>query len=617
MKTYCVLVLACAAVHFTVFAQQQSVAHPADTLAIYGSHIITGQDFLERFELMPWPLKDNKARIEYTKEEFLRSLVAEKVLALEAQRLGFGDDTTTGELQYTLQRMFTRDEVYKRDVVSKIRVTEAELRDGLRKYASELRVVLYGLVSKKEGDLLLRKMAASRNKEKTFEAFRDSLYTPLDTLTVNFGETEPVVENAAYALKVGALSQPLQADASHWVLVKVIDKTTNAKYAKQSMQDQLYSVRTIVSRRHEDSLASRTFSTLLSPQRAEADPVLFKELADSVLFVMKSDSANHYAKNLFHFTSDDCDRLERTFGAKVGKKLVMIESGDLTLGMVLNGLKYNQVVFPTLKPSVVQAIVNNNIKTVIQNELLAREGVKRNYQQSDNVRHDLAVWMDNRRGRLLMNAVADTVTVSDEEVQAYYANNASAFGAAVELKVREILVDSVSMALQLRKRIDAGENFASLASKYSKRTAWAARGGESEYFLSTKYPELGGYASSADSGKVIGPLRIPDGLTIFTVLDRRIHDDSIKSTLAAVKRNIRKKLLDEKKQQTWNKYIGGLAAKYNVSMNLANLRKTATTTTSMVTWRTIGFGGRILAVPMVMPQTEWVREMQSAKKINQ
>jgi len=265
----------------------------------------------------------------------------------------------------------------------------------------------------------------------------------------------------------------------------------------------------------------------------------------------------------------------------------------------------------------VQAIVNNNIKTVIQNELLAREGVKRNYQQSDNVRHDLAVWMDNRRGRLLMNAVADTVTVSDEEVQAYYTNNASAFGAAVELKVREILVDSVSLALQLRKRIDAGENFASLASKYSKRTAWAARGGESEYFLSTKYPELGGYASSADSGKVIGPLRIPDGLTIFTVLDRRIHDDSIKSTLPAVKQNIRKKLLDEKKQQTWNKYIGGLAAKYNVSMNLANLRKTPTTTTSMVTWRTIGFGGRILAVPMVMPQTEWVREMQSAKKINQ
>jgi hypothetical protein len=37
----------------------------------------------------------------------------------------------------------------------------------------------------------------------------------------------------------------------------------------------------------------------------------------------------------------------------------------------------------------------------------------------------------------------------------------------------------------------------------------------------------------------------------------------------------------------------------------------------MVTWRTIGFGGRVMAVPMVSLQSDWVREMQVMKNINQ
>jgi parvulin-like peptidyl-prolyl isomerase len=617
MKNFCIWICTLTAVMSCAAAAQPRPDVLPDTLATYGSHVITAQDFLERFELMPWPLKDNKGRIELTKQEFLRSLVAEKVLALEAQRLGYGEDSTTAELQYSLQRMFTRDEVYKRDVQEKVHVTPAEIREGLRKYAWQLNVIVYGLVSKKEGELLLRKMAASRNKEKTFETFRDSLYTPLDTVTISLGDTEPLVENTAFALKVGALSRPILADGTHWMMLKLVDKVTNPKYEKQSIPDQINAVRTIIGKRHEDSLATRTFGQLLGPQRAEADPAIFRELADSILFIMKSDTANHYAKHLFMFTSQDCERLERTFGALAGRIFVSMGSGDLTLGMVINGLKYNQVVFPSLKPSIVQAIVNNNIRTVIQNELLAREGVKRNYQQSENVRHDLAVWMDNRKGKLLMNAVADTVTVSDASVETYYTHFASSFGATVEVKVQEILVDSIADALALRKRIDAGESFAALASKYTKRTEWAARGGVSDYFTTTKYPALGGYAESADSGKVVGPLRIPEGLTIFMLLDRRINEDSIKNTLAQVKLNIRKKLLDEKKKQTLNKYIGGLAAKYNVSMNTERLKRVGTTTTSMVTWRTIGFGGRIMAVPMVSLQSDWVREMQPAKHINQ
>lgn len=618
MKRSVLLVLAMMAVLSSgLFAQKPITVLPTDTLASYGTHIITAGDFLERFELMPWPMKDNKARIELTKQEFLESLVAEKMLSLEAQRMGVGNDTASLEMQSTLQRIFTRDEVYKRDVREKVRVSTDEIREGLKRFASEMKIVVYGLVSKKEGDLLLKKLAISKNKEKTFEAYRDSLYTPLDTVTVTFGALEKPVEDVVYKLKVGELSKPINTPSTGWRMLKIIDKYPCPKYGQLSGPDQITEVKKLVSQRREDSLATRVFAGVLGPQRAEADPVVFKELADSVLATLARDSAGHNAKDLFIMSADQIERLEERFGSRCGVTFVMLPSGNMTLGEVINGLKYNQVVFPSLKPQIVQAILSNNIKTVIQNELIARDGVKRNYQQSENVRHDLSVWMDNRRARLLMKSVGDTVTVSDDEIMAYYHAHAEQFGATIEVNVKEILVDSVSMALDLRKRLDAGEDFAMLAKKYSKRQPWAKQGGVSGFFNTKLYPELGLYATSAVIGKLVGPLKIAEGLTIFSVIDRRIQDDSLQKIFDTVKQNVRARLLNEKKQEALNQYLGSLGRKYHVVMNNDRLRNLTTTSTSMVTWRTIGFGGRILAVPMASPQSQWVREMYSPKTINQ
>ncbi|HLP17530.1 MAG TPA: hypothetical protein VK470_14800, partial [Bacteroidota bacterium] len=282
-----------------LFAQKQVQALPTDTLARYGPHVITAADFLERFELMPYPLKDNRARIELTKQEFLQSLVAEKMLALEAQRLGFGQDTVSQEMQYSLQRLFTRDEVYKRDVTAHIRVTPEEMREGMGRYPWELRLIVYRRVSTKEGDILLKKQAISKNKEKTFETSRDMVFAPLDTMTVDFGELEPAAETIAFGLKIGECSSPFLWGRNDWRMVKLVDKYANPTYAKQSVPDQIAEVKKIVSRRQEDSLAARVFISFLGPQRAEADPALVRELADSLLHIIKSDSTNHVKKSFF------------------------------------------------------------------------------------------------------------------------------------------------------------------------------------------------------------------------------------------------------------------------------------------------------------------------------
>jgi hypothetical protein len=300
------------------------------------------------------------------------------------------------------------------------------------------------------------------------------------------------------------------------------------------------------------------------------------------------------------------------------RAFVTIDSGrPMTLEQVLLSLSNNYVVFPFVRQEYVRWVLNNNIKTVIQNELLSREGFRKNLQQSENVRHDIAAWMDNRRSALLLRRILDTVRVSEEEIEQEYQKDPTIYGATVLVKLREILVDSIGLAKELRKRIDRGEDFGKLAHQYSKRKEWAKRGGESDFIDVSQWGMLGLFASSAKIGEVAGPWKLQDGLTIFTVLERKILDDSLRADFSETRQKIQQRILQQKRQKTLDQYIGTLAKKFNVTLNEANLRNVKTTTTSMMTWRHIGFGGRIVAVPSVVRQAEWVYEWLRQENLNQ
>lgn len=604
----------------SVFSQSrfQSKELPADTLATVGTTVISAKDFLERFELMPWPRKEQKARIEFTKLEFLYSLIAEKLMAMEASTQNIGTDSATMSMQYNLERMFVRDELYKREVLPKIEISGNELQIGMSRFAYELELEVLGILSEKEGELFYKKFKQSKNKKTALKLFKDSLYVPIDTITVNFGINDLVIEQAAYSIDKDSLSKPLESHLYGWIMLRLLKKYSNDQYVKLSKPDQLHKARQIISRRKEDSLAVKTFSSVTAPQRAEADPDLFYMLADTIYSILKSDSSLYRNKNVYYLPANVFDTLAVKFSMYLHKAFVTIDSGrPMTLEQVLLGLSNNYVVFPFVRQEYVRWVLNNNIKTVIQNELLSREGFRENLQQSENVRHDVAAWMDNRRSGLLLRRILDTVRVSEEEIEQEYQKDPTIYGATVLVKLREILVDSIGLAKELRERINRGEDFGKLARQYSKRKEWAKYGGESDFIDVSQWGMLGLFASSAKIGEVAGPWKIQDGLTIFTVLERKILDDSLRADFSETRQKIHQRILQQKRQKTLDHYIGTLAKKFNVTLNESNLRNVKTTTTSMMTWRHIGFGGRIVAVPSVVRQAEWVYEWLKQEQLNQ
>ncbi|MBW7888113.1 MAG: peptidylprolyl isomerase [Bacteroidetes bacterium] len=591
---------------------------PQDTLAVVGTHVITAKDFLERFELMPWPKKDMASRIEVTKEEFLQSLIAEKLLAYESAEQNLDQDSATKDMQYKLERLFVRDELYKREVLPKIEVSPKEIREGLKRYAWQLDVEVLGIVAKADGDLLYKKVKNSKDKEAVLNKYKDSLYVILDTIQLNFGTKDLSLEEAAYSLPLRELSKPINSLAyNNWIMIRVLNKYTNQQYVNLSGPDQITKVQKMIAGRKEDSLATKEFASVTGMQRAEAKPEMFFMLAETVYTWMTSDTDAYRNKNLFYFPPAKLPPLQASFHQYLDSVFILNASGNMMLKEVLIGLENNNIVFPSLKKEIIFGILNNNIKTVIQNELLAREGFKKNLQHSENVHHDIATWMDSRRAVLLMSKIYDTIQVTNEMIEAEYLKDPTRYGATVLVKLKEILVDTLPTALAVKEKILSGEDFSKLARKYSQRKEWAKNGGESPLIDVSQWGDLGLHAASAKLDTIVGPFIVKGGFTIFKVLERKIIDDSLRKNFTETRNTIYAKLLTKQRTEVMNRYIGTLAKKYGVSMNNNNLRSTHTTTTSMFTWRYIGFGGRIVAVPNVLSQTGWVNEWRKQILLNQ
>ena len=102
-----------------------------NSVAKVGDISISDNEFLERFEMTPGINRQVKGNIESQKIEFLFSLIAEKLWALES--LSRNQDTTEVIRFATkaFEKMFIRDAMFQRDIKEQIKISDKELSDGL------------------------------------------------------------------------------------------------------------------------------------------------------------------------------------------------------------------------------------------------------------------------------------------------------------------------------------------------------------------------------------------------------------------------------------------------------------------------------------------------------
>ena len=577
-----------------------------DTLARIGPSAITARELILRLEMMPFPDLQKGVDPESLKTRALRAMIAEKALAHEKRRLGLPEDKPTELMRQELENVLVRDELYRREVLAKAKPTREEIAGGMKRIMSVIKVISFLVSGEHEGEVLAA-MLQTRKPDSLLKGIPASLYTQRDTITIRFGALDTAFENAAFAIGKSRVSKPFYSSMFGWAVLYLLEKTTNRQAAELNLADRGRRVEKVLQGRHEAERYEQYYFDKLNSRHALGDSTIFNLLADSIAALWKEDSTRFKSHGAYLLTGDLVELVMNRLRPHLDDVLVKIDDGDLTLGQVLEMFRYMDFRSAALEGEQFKLELNEAVRGVVGRELLVREGRKQGVQYFASVQDDLRLWDDFWAARLLYYNVRDSVTVTDQDILRHLLKNNEIFGRYYEVNIREVLTDSLRDMGAILDELQAGRSLVDLARRYSRRIEWAKNGGESDYFPVQRHPELGFEALMADSGRLVGPVKLAEGYSLFTLLGKRRTKEAIVG-FDTLKQNIRTRLLGEKRKRTIDRYIARLVHEQQLSIDEEKLRKIRINQIPMFTRRLIGFGGRMAAAPLLLKQWDWINE---------
>ncbi len=678
-------------------------------VATVGNEKISEREFRMRYELVPH-LSPDQENVDTTKKDLLYSIIAEKLLALEARRLGYASSDYYRESVGQISDLYVRDALYKKVVASKVRIGQSDLQKALDRYSRTLKVkiisagdssTIFGYYSR------LRSGVPFDSIEKYSDVVEyDSNKAPI---RITYGQmAEDYVEDTLFNLKPGTFSSPVMTGGG-WFIFKLVGVEYRVP-PNAGDPDYNKSILEVIRMRKSRVIGTKYLDRFYSDKQAVVDSAIFWSLAGKISSVLaeKERDRNFGEGGYLYLAEGDIMKIAAGFGEiSLNKDLVHAGESPITLKEYL----YSLLVYPYLvkdpSPQATAYYLMASINKYIQYKFLANEGMNEGLQNKPDVREDIKIWGDDYLAKMLKNTFRDSVHVTDSDVRNYYdesrerekvdvleilnhdidtittvlkkleegadfrgladryterswtrANggelgyfSVDSFGVigktAAGLKmdevygpiktdsgysvikligrklqnkqreqvdIREILTHSLDTVETVFRELHAGKNFSALASEYTERSWTRSDSGSFGYFSVYSYGEIGKAASKLKPGQVFGPIVTDSGYSIIKLIGRRYDTTGIEQNFESAKNEIRSELLEKRFNEKFFKYIAGLARKYRYSINEKNLLDLKVINIPMFTYKYIGFGGRITALPYLGPWYEWINYMGEKSK---
>lgn len=201
------------------------------------------------------------------------------------------------------------------------------------------------------------------------------------------------------------------------------------------------------------------------------------------------------------------------------------------------------------------------IEEAINQELFLLDAKANNLQESPVYQAEMKRLQKQLLRGVAINAVLEKVDVSDEELQAYYDEHAHEFITEEEISASHILVDEEAEAKAILERIEAGEDFAELASELSKCPSSGNGGSLGHFGRGRMVGEFEEAAFELGVGEVSQPVQTQFGYHLIKVDER---NDARKMEFAEVRDQIYQSLRNAKQQEAYTNYLEELKKQYPV-----------------------------------------------------
>lgn len=262
------------------------------------------------------------------------------------------------------------------------------------------------------------------------------------------------------------------------------------------------------------------------------------------------------------------EKLKNNVLARIGNKVITEEYLEAKLETLPPNYQRN-LDYETLRKKVLERLV--------QMYLFAMEARAEKMDQDETVK----IWIDDAvSGILAQEYVVKKFTkeakVSDQEIEKYYNEHKSEFLKPAMVKASHILIkvdpdakpEDITAALdktrKIKKKLDAGADFAKLADEYSDDPGSKNKGGNLGFFEKAwMVPPFSDTAFALKKGEISEPVKTRFGYHIIKVEDRK---DARQQDLKSAKPNIQSKLINMKVNKAINKDFERLKKKYKVEI---------------------------------------------------
>jgi parvulin-like peptidyl-prolyl isomerase len=491
------------------------------------------------------------------KKNFLNETLEQFLKADAAAEAGY-----TWEVDSAIVYDLLLRELHHREVVSKIRVTDNDVRKYFNKFGGETQAghilvsdsalaesLYHVLQNGGDFDELAREFSMDRSNKDRGGSLG---YMHLDYYDTKFMQV-------AGSLDSGAYSKPLQT-VRGWHIITVYDRRKNKPEDLESRQRKYrnktynYIHRKVLREYKDRVIASHKYEILW----AAID-----------LMIQKADSSRNLPEAPLDLPiSSYIDRA--LFTEDEGKMFIIKhDGGSYTISDYLD---YLQQTDPSRTPDLRNRVVMRDFfERAVLTPLLLRVAFEKRLDTLVTFRHGLREYGQNvivqEYRRDLFKGLLD---VTDDEIERYFNDNRQEYISPDNLSVHAIGVREEEKAIELLKRVESGANFGSLARKYSIDRKTAADGGDFGFFTVDRYPELFMAAENMEAGEFGGPVKMYGNWWIFKLIE---HRQPAPRSLARVREGIRSKLRKEKDQAATGAWAEELKENAEYFMDLDLLRQ--------------------------------------------
>lgn len=597
----------------SLFVPNTLNAQSEKVIASVGTKSISFDEFKFRFELTPgFSFSVEEDDIE-GKRNFLFTLIAEYLWAEEAKERGFDTSLVMRYSFPVISKMYLRNELWKREIESKVSVKESEIQSAIEKEKFTLRLNFIHSIDSTEIFSIFNLLRKGADFDSLFLS-REEAKLQTIPLEVTFGKLDENLEDFLYSLNRNIPSIPYKKSEG-WFIYLLRDKVESISDGKDVKQ-RISNVKSILTQRKTELVYQQFYKNFFASKRVETNGDLFWSLFDKIHLIysnIKTDSLQ--TTKSYKLSIKDIKDIESSLGTDTLLMTFMtIEGENISLQAFIRNFVFEGFYSEPISENLLAAKLNQRVKSFIELELLSKEAERRGFQNLPEVKNAIDRWKNFYLAEEFRYSMTDSIQIENNDLEEYFSSVKNDSLILVKINLAEILTDSLEVVEKVLKELTKGEDFSELAKKYSKVIWNRNNGGELGLLPASALGEKGRIALQLTVGEVYGPLKTETGYSIFKLLEKREDDIDRKSSIAN-DNQLKQEMAYRKIEQFLKDKTIEYAKKYNVKVNDDLLYNTQMKNLKMYIIQYIGFGGRLPAVPSTSPFIKWYDEYLKQSEI--